>query len=232
MPWFRTDLHNHCACDRHDALGYSACDLLEAYHRAGVHAVAITPHRDVFQDARAQETAARLGMLLIPGVEKLISGREIVLLNVRPRDVPARMAWEDLLALRRELGPSLLVLAPHPFYPRANCAGPDLDAHATCIDAVEWCHFYGFGFNPNHRAAAWAAAHQKPVLATSDAHHLLQAGRNIQEVEASALDIPSLFAAIRAGRLRRQARPYTVADALRFAFQVAAPNALRKWRRG
>lgn len=231
MPWFRADLHNHCACDRHDALDYSAQDLLHTAHRLGIHVLAITPHRDIFHDPSADETARRLGIILIHGVEKLISGREIVLLNLPPDCLPPRMTWDDLRALRRQLGPSLLTIAPHPFYPRHNCAGPDLDTHADCIDAVEWCHFYGLGFNPNHAAAAWAARHQKPLLATSDSHHLLQLGRNIQEFEAESPSIPDLFAAIRAGRLRMKVRPYTPADFLTFTTRVAFPNTLRALRR-
>jgi predicted metal-dependent phosphoesterase TrpH len=231
MPWFRVDLHNHCSCDRFDALDYSAADLIRTAHRRGIHALAITPHRDVFHDPEAETLARSLGMLLIPGVEKLISGREVVLLNVRPNDVPRRMDWADLRRLRASRGESLLVLAPHPFYPRPNCVGPDLTMHADCIDAVEWCHFYGFGFNPNRTAATWASQNNKPLIATSDAHHLLQAGRNIQEVDAPELTIPALFAAIRASRVRRQVRPYSATDLFHFATQIALPHAFRKLRR-
>jgi predicted metal-dependent phosphoesterase TrpH len=231
MPWFRADLHNHCSCDRYDVLDYSAADLIRTAHRRGIHVLAITPHRDVFHDPEAGALARSLGMVLVSGVEKLVAGREIVLLNVRPEDVPARLDWAGLRRLRATLGESLLVLAPHPFYPRANCAGSVLEAHPDCVDAVEWCHFYGFGFNPNRAAAAWASRHHKPLIATSDAHHLLQAGRNIQEVDAPEPSIPALFAAIRAGRVRMQVRPYSAADLFRYAARVALPQAVRRLRR-
>jgi predicted metal-dependent phosphoesterase TrpH len=231
MPWYRADLHNHCDCDRQDALGYSAGELIEAYHRAGVRIVAITPHRDIFHDEHAADMAARLGMLLIPGVETLVSGREVVVLNLRPGDLPHHATWADLRELRQKRGPSILVFAPHPFYPRASCVGPDLEIQTDCFDAVEWCHLYGFGFNPNRPAAAWAKRHHKPLLANSDAHHLDQVARNTLEIETGTLDIPSVFHAIRAGRVRNLTRPYTVGDVFHFALRVELPNTLRKLAR-
>lgn len=227
MPRYRIDFHNHCQGDPVDALGYTALELIDAFHRAGVHAVAITPHGRVFQDPAAEAHARTRGMLLISGVEKMVSGRELVLLNVTPEDIPRRMDWDALRALRTRRGPDVFVLAPHPWYPRVTCAGPEMDAHADCIDGVEWCHLFGLGFDPNRRAAAWAEAHHKPFLTTSDAHALHGVARNTTEVEADALTPRALFDALRARRLRASARPYSVADCAAFGFRVVLPNQVR-----
>jgi predicted metal-dependent phosphoesterase TrpH len=137
------------------------------------------------------------------------------------------MTWEDLRALRARLGPDLFVLAPHPWYPRDTCAGPDMDANADCIDAVEWCHLHGLGFDPNRRAASWAADHHKPFITTSDAHSLYGIARNTTEVEADELTPRALFDALRAGRVRAAAKPYSLLDCAAFGFRVFLPNLVR-----
>jgi predicted metal-dependent phosphoesterase TrpH len=231
MPWFRTDLHNHCQGDPQDDLDYSAGDLLKAYHSAGVHVVAITPHRRVFEDHHAMDLARSLGMLLIPGVEKMVSGCEVVILNVTPAEIAPHMDWQDLRSLRADRGGDLLVLAPHPFYPRTTCVGEKLEAHIDCFDAIEWCHLYGWGINPNRRAAAVAHKHGRALLANSDAHHLSQVARNRTEVWADDLSVHAIFSAIRANAVRHEARPYTLSDAWHFGTRVALPDVRRKMSR-
>jgi predicted metal-dependent phosphoesterase TrpH len=215
MPVYRVELHNHCDCDTQDTLDYSARQLIDASVQHGVQVLAITPHREVFHDPEALAYAQSLGILLIPGVEKMIEGREIVLLNVRPEEVPPKMDREDLARLRNQKGESLFVFAPHPFYPRRTCIGPVLDRFTKLLDAVEWCHLYHTLYNPNLPAARWAETNGKKVIATSDTHHLDGFARNTAEVEAEALDPTALFQAIRAGKIRNRFQPYRTVELLR-----------------
>lgn len=219
MPAFRVELHNHCDCDTQDSLDYSARDLVNACVRHGVDVLAITPHREVFHDPETVAYARSRGILLIPGVEKMVEGRELVLLNVLPDEIPHRMARADLERLRQQKGDNLLVLAPHPFYPRQTCVGPVLDRFAHCIDVIEWCHLYLKIYNPNQPASLWAAEHGKPVIVTSDTHNLDHFARNRAEVEADTLETESLFRAIRLGKIRNQHRPLNTPELVRFIFQ-------------
>ncbi len=231
MPLYRIELHNHCDCDSHDALDYSARQLIDAAVQHGVHVLAITPHRDVFHDPDAAAYAQSLGVLLIPGVEKMIEGREIVLLNVRPEDIPPKMDSEDLARLRNQKGESLFVFAPHPFYPRRTCIGPVMDRFTELLDAVEWCHLYHNLYNPNLPAARWAEANGKAVIATSDTHHLDGFARNAAEVEAEALEPAALFRAIRGGKIRNRFRPYGTAELLHHVFIGMGWLEWKKFRR-
>ncbi|MDX6765899.1 MAG: PHP-associated domain-containing protein [Candidatus Methylacidiphilales bacterium] len=231
MPTYRVELHNHCDCDPQDALDYSARDLVDACVARGVQVLAITPHREVFHDPDAVNYARSRGVLLLPGVEKMIEGREIVLINVAPGDIPHLMAREDLEALRLAKGGDLLVLAPHPFYPRDSCVGPVLDRFARLIDVIEWCHLYLGFYNPNRRAAEWAEKNHKPLIATSDTHALALFGRNTAVVEAETLEARAVFQAIRAGKITNTHRPYGLLELATFVVVGFLHHEMRKWAR-
>lgn len=228
MPVFRTDFHNHCSCDPVDHLHYSAEDLVDQACASGIQALAITPHGQVFSDPRAVEYAAGKGVLLIPGVEKMIEGREVVILNVAPDDIPRSLDFSDLKKLRQKLGDSILVIAPHPFYPRPTCVGPVLTKNKDLFDAVEHAHLYGFGWNPNRQAVRWAKSFGKAVLANTDCHDLSMVGRNWSEVEAEELSAESIFAAIRTLKVTYVSRPPSFWEFTQFAVRVAAYQDARR----
>jgi predicted metal-dependent phosphoesterase TrpH len=205
MAIYRVDFHNHCKGDPVDILGYTARQLVDRAAECGLHAVAITPHGRVFDDPDAVAYAAGRGILLIPGIEKMIDGREVVLLNVAPDEVPTHFTWDDMQALRARRGAGLLVMAPHPFYPMGGCLREKLVEHETLFDAVEHAHFHGLGWNPNGEAVRFARERGKALLANTDCHVLWMMGRSWTEVEAGELTAESVFAAIRAGRCREHA---------------------------
>jgi predicted metal-dependent phosphoesterase TrpH len=200
MPVILADLHNHCDPDPQDVLTYNAFDLVDAAAEAGVSALAITPHRTVHHHPEAVGYARSRGILLINGGELMVDGRELVVLNLEPGELDSECSIGDLRKLRNRRGNDLLVIAPHPFYPRLTCAGDRLDDWIDVIDAVEWAHFHAPLWNPNIRAVRWAASRHKPVVANSDAHTLRMLGRNSTRLKVDRLDIPSVFAAIRNGQ--------------------------------
>lgn len=222
MPRFRVDFHHHCATDPKDVIGYSARALVDAARAHGIDAIALTPHLEPFWDPDAVRHAAATGILLIPGVEAEVEGREVLILNIRPGEVPDPCSFDDLRRLRAALGDRALVIAPHPYYPLPASLGRRLEQHADCFDAVEVAHLHGFGVNPNARAIAWARARGKPLVANSDTHDLAFLGRNYTEVDAERLDAESLFAAIRAGRAIPHTAPIPFFALLRFIFGVIA----------
>lgn len=220
MPVYRVDLHHHVDSDPEDVIGYSAVELAEAARGHGLDAIAITPHDGLFDDPCAVDRAARIGVLLIPGIEKKIGGREVLILNVGPGEVPSGFSFEGLRGLRAAAGDRILTIAPHPFYPLRTSLGRGLDGVADCIDAVEVAHLHGFGIDPNARAERWANARGKPLVANSDTHDLGMLGRNFTEVEADRLEAVSLFRAIRAGRCKARTAPISFLGLMRFAFGV------------
>lgn len=212
MPTYRVDFHGHCQGDPVDDLEHTIHEHIDHARACGLDAIALTWHGRIFSDASAVAYARERGLLLIPGMEADLNGRQHTLvLNVQPDEVPARATLEDLRRLRRN--PEQFVLAPHPFYPHWSCLGSVLDEHPDCFDGVEWCHYHfawiPAAISPNERARRWAEKHGKPLIACSDAHNLSGLGKFYSEVDAEELSAPSLFAALRAGRVRFTPEPMT-----------------------
>ncbi len=204
MPNYRVDLHNHCQGDPIDPLHHSIFEHIDVAKKMGLDAIAMTWHRQVCEDEKAEAYARERGLLMIRGMETEIENKHLVVLGVRAGDLPGETTWDEIRALRARK-PGVLVFAPHPFYPHPACLNHRIDGHADCIDAVEWCalHFQWLPnrVSPNMRAARWAHRHGKPLLACSDAHSPSAIGRNPSTVEADALTEEAILAAVRAGRI-------------------------------
>src|SRR6185295_8568427 len=117
--------------------------------------------------------AAARQVVLIPGVERTIEGRHVLLINFSTRAQAVR-SFDDAAALKQaEPG---LVIAPHPFFPIGSCLGRRMDRHAELFDAVEINAMYVAEADFNRRARRWAARHGKPLVGNGDVHRLGQLG--------------------------------------------------------
>jgi predicted metal-dependent phosphoesterase TrpH len=236
MPLFRVELHSHCHGDPVDThLGHTLFQHIDRAKEAGLDAIAVTWHRSVVDNAKAAAYARKRGILLIPGMEADMENQHhLVILNLKPGDLPAAPTWAQLRSLRARK-PDVLVMAPHPFYPHPTCLGRVMDRHVDCIDAVEWCKLHVNWLpgrvNPNLRAARWAHRHGKPLIACSDAHTLRDIGANVSTVEADDLTIPSLLAGIRAGRVTFHRRSLNLGPLIFFTGKAMAsqPRHLGRW---
>lgn len=179
---------------------HTAQDVIDRAATLGFGALAITLHDSQFEDPAACAYARERGVTLIPGNERTIEGRHVLLLNFPAADVDRVETFDDLRQLREQAGG--LVIAPHPFFPGASCLRGRLDPYADLIDAVEWSYFWTRAINFNARGAAWARRHGKPVVGNSDLHNLRQLGRTYSLVDAPVDADPSaICAAIREGRV-------------------------------
>src|SRR6185436_18559128 len=169
----------------------------------GFNALAITLHDRVLADPRLNAYAQDRGIVLVPGVERTVEERHVLLLNF-PVGTDQVRTFRDLSALRsRGNG---IVIAAHPFFPNGNSLRSRLDRHADLFDAVEWSYFWTRGLNFNAKAARFAAQHGKPLVANSDLHDLRQLGRTYTLVSADRHP-DSICAAIREGRVSIQTSP-------------------------
>jgi predicted metal-dependent phosphoesterase TrpH len=204
VPSYRVELHSHCQGDPIDALAHTIFEHIDQAKKVGLDAIAVTWHRRICDNPEAADYARERGVLLIGGMEAEVDHKHLVVLNLVDGDISPTPTWDDVRALRTRK-PEVLVIAPHPFYPHPTCLGRTMNAHVDCIDAVEWCNLHvkwlPNGVNPNLRAARWAHAYAKPMVACSDAHTLESIGRNASTVEADALTPEALFTGIRAGRV-------------------------------
>jgi len=207
----KVELHSHSADDPVDRIRYTTRDLIDHASAQGFDALAVTLH-DRQLDLRPHETyAAERGITLIPGVERTIEGRHVLLLNFAQGTDEVR-TFDDLRALRRRQ-PGLVV-APHPFFPATSCLWGKLERHADLFDAAERNAMFMRGVDFNRRAERWAARHGKPMVGNGDVHSLEQMGTTFSLVDAER-DPWAICEAIAAGRVQVVSRPLTGVDAAR-----------------
>ena len=203
--WIKADFHLHTAEDAHDAVNYTALELLDHAHALGFGALAITLHERVLDDQRVFQRARELGLLLIPSAELRVEGADVVALNLSAEEAASVSTFEDLRRLRAVRGASLLVFAPHPFYRIGGSIGARIHEEIDCFDAIEYCHFHVPFLNPNAPAVRLAQETGKPLLATSDSHRRVFFGEHysLLGVDGETPTIENVFAAVRAGRIQR-----------------------------
>jgi predicted metal-dependent phosphoesterase TrpH len=200
----RVDLHTHTADDPVDPIPHTTRELIDRAAALGYDALAITLHDRQLDLAVHAPYAAERGLVLIPGIERTIEGRHVLLLNF-PRAAEDVRSFADLARLRRRARG--LVVAPHPFFPARSCLRGALTRHADLFDAVEWNAMFTRAVNFNRRAERWAAAHGKPLVGNGDVHRLRQLGTTWSVVDAPERRADAICAAIAAGRVRVESRP-------------------------
>src|SRR5207248_2870406 len=110
----KIDLHTHTSDDPADRIPYTTWDLIDRAAELGYGALAVTLHDHQLETLAFRDYAAERGIVLIPGIERTIEGRHVLLLNYS-RATESVHSFADLARLRRrEQG---LVIAPHPFFP-------------------------------------------------------------------------------------------------------------------
>ena len=220
----KVELHAHTGDDPIDSIPYTTRELIDRASSLGYDALAITLHERQLDLSGWQAYADERDLVLIPGVERTIEGRHVLLLNFsrRAEDVGT---FDDLARLKaRERG---LVVAPHPFFPATSCLWGRLDRHADLFDAVERNAMYTRGLDFNRRAERWAARHGKPVVGNGDVHRLEQLDSTYSLVDAER-DPGAICEAIAAGRVRVESRPLTWSAAARLMTSLFLKD-LRLW---
>lgn len=200
----KVDLHLHTSEDPSDWIRHSAADLIDRAAEVGYGALAITLHDAQLEDARLHAYARERGVTLVPGVERTVRGRHVLLLNFPAREAMAVSSFDDIARIKRRGGG--LVIAPHPFFPGRSCLQHALDVHADLFDAVEWSYFWTRAVDFNSRAARWAAGRALPVVGNSDMHDIRQLGRTFTLVDAPP-DADAICDAVRRGRVDMRTEP-------------------------
>jgi predicted metal-dependent phosphoesterase TrpH len=208
----KVDFHLHTGDDPVDTIPHSTVTLIDRAAALGFDALAITLHERQFGDPRTRDYARERGITLIPGVERTIEGRHVLLLNFPASAAESARTFDDVARIKGTHAG--LVIAPHPYFPARACLRGALEAHADLFDAVEWSYFWTHGINFNARAARWARAHGKPVVGNSDLHVLRQLGRtySLVDIQRAPPDAAAICDAIRAGRVTLQTEAVPVVE--------------------
>lgn len=214
----KVDLHLHTSDDPVDRIAHTALDLIERAAELGFDALAITLHHSQWSDPCVWSHARERGITLIPGTERTIQGRHVLLLNFAAAAAESVRTLDELARLKTRTGG--LVIAPHPYFPSPACLRGQLGAHPDLFDAVEWSYFWTRGINFNARAERWARAHGKPVVGNSDTHHLRQLGRTYSLIDAPP-DPAAICDAIRQGKVTLRTTPVPVPELVDVFARVA-----------
>jgi predicted metal-dependent phosphoesterase TrpH len=215
----KVELHAHTADDPIDRIPHTALELIDRATALGYGALAITLHERQFDVAPLVPYAAERRLVLIPGIERSVQGKHVLLINF-PAGADHVQSFDDIARLRREW-PAGLVLAPHPFFPARVCLRGLLDRFVDLFDAVEFNAMFTRTLNFNRRAVRWAARHGKAVVGNGDIHRLHQLGTTFSLVDADSHP-DAICDAIRAGRVRVESCPLTWPTAIRTFTELAA----------
>lgn len=219
----KVELHTHTADDPVDRIPHTTLELIDRALVLGYDALAVTLHDRQLDLRRFRPYAADRGLVLIPGVERTIEGRHVLLLNFQQGTDEVR-TFADLARLKsRQPGLPGLIVAPHPFFPTSVCLGADLERHADLFDAVERNAMFTRTIDFNRRGESWAARHGKPVVGNCDVHRLWQLGTTYSLVDAPP-DADSICNAIAAGRVRVESQPLAWTHVARVAAVMAFGN--------
>ena len=205
----KVELHTHTADDPVDRIPHTTVELIDRAVALGYDALAVTLHEHQLDLRRFASYAADCGLVLIPGVERTIEGRHVLLLNFKRGTEDVR-TFSDLARLKSSQ--KALVIAPHPFFPGSVCLGEDLERHANLFDAVERNAMFTRGVDFNRRAERWAARHGKPMVGNCDVHRLRQLGTTYSLVDAPR-NADAICEAIAEGRVRVESRPLAWTEA-------------------
>ena len=220
----KVELHSHTADDPVDAIPYTTFELIDHAAALGYDALAITLHEHQLDLRRFLPYAAERGIVLIPGVERTVEGRHVLLLNYQSGAEEVR-SFADLAALKQRA--SGLVIAPHPFFPTSSCLRGDLERHVDLFDAVERNAMFIRGVDFNRAAERFAARHGKPVVGNCDVHRLAQLGTTYSLVDAER-DPDAICDAIAAGRVCVESRPISWIHAARLMSALLFAPSLEK----
>ena len=194
----KADFHIHTSEDPIDThIKYSARQLIDRCSRLGFEVLSITNHHSIYFNKDIEKYAKDKGILLIAGMEAIVDGKEVLIINPPKGFDKDKIKFSDLKKIKKES----VIIAPHPFYPRKNCLKNDLIKHIKLFDGVEFSHFYYGLFSFNNRAKKVARKFKKSLIGTSDSHRFMQLNHTYTLLDCEK-NVKSVLNAIRSGKTR------------------------------
>ena len=171
MRKLKINFHLHTGQDPIDAIKHSEHQLIDEAARLGYDVLSFTCHNALIFSDDLKEYAEKKGILLIPGIEKSIHKKHVLIINAKV-EAQKIQNFEDLREYRKK-HPECLTIAAHPYYPGPISLQKNLEKHIDLFDAVEYSWYHSKRLNgPNKKAVKMAEKHEKPVLGTADNHIL------------------------------------------------------------
>ncbi|MFA5142132.1 MAG: PHP-associated domain-containing protein [Candidatus Woesearchaeota archaeon] len=240
----KADLHIHTREDPCDYVPYSARDMLKLKAKLGFNVLAITNHNSIYFNKELKDYAKKLGILLIPGMEALIQGKEVLVLNADQSKIVAyqpyngifkrkyRSLFADLGILDKLRKENMVIGAPHPFFMKPSCLGNLVKDNIQNFDFIEHSHFYTSWVDRNEQAIQIANRFNKPLIASTDAHKRFQLKLNNYTMIDSELKKDDVLEAIRKNKVRIVTEPitnYNFARILAGVLSSRLPNSIQNY---
>ena len=199
MRKLKINFHLHTGQDPIDAVKHSEYQLIDEAARLGYEVLSITCHNALIFSDDLKEYAHKKGILLIPGIEKSIHRKHVLIINATI-EAQKIQNFEDLREYRKK-HPGCLTIAAHPYYPGPISLQENLEKNIDLFDAVEYSWYHSKRFNgPNKKAVKMAEKHGKPVLGTADNHILKYVNHTYSLIE-SEKNTEAIFKAIKANKI-------------------------------
>jgi predicted metal-dependent phosphoesterase TrpH len=198
-------LHVHTRDDPKDHLSYTLYDVLDRCAEEGFEVVALTCHGKVIIQEEYQRYAEQKRILLLSGIEALVEGKDVLLINVGP-DAEQVTTFEDL-AVYKQQHPDMLVIAAHPYLLFWRSLRGKIIQYADLFDAYEFHWFYSPHVNFNKKTIRLAHQFNKPLVGTSDVHTLEHMFTTYSTIDAPEKSISAVLAAIRSGHIQYTTTP-------------------------
>ena len=214
----KVNLHTHTSEDplHGSEIKYGAREAIDEAVRLGFGALALTLHDKCGTTPELIEYARAKGVLLIPGIEKTIERRHVLILSPDPSAERVE-TFADLTKYRAS-HPESFIIAPHPYFYGWFSLKEKFDRHHELFDAVEQSWFYTPLLNRNRRGERASKQYQLPFIATSDIHMLKYLNNSYALVEADEKSVPAIFSGLRARRFKNVSKPALFLDDMVIGF--------------
>lgn len=213
----KADLHCHVKGDPHDNIPYTAEQLIEHAAKLNYNILAITCHDKIIFSDKLKQYAASKNILLIPGAEKTLQGKHVLLYNITQEELAHLKTFDDIRILKKKKH-DLLVIAPHPFFLIGSCLGKLLEKNIDVFDAIEYAHYHTYGINLNKKAIQIAKKYNKPLVGLSDCHRLFQFGTTYSLIDAKPNE--DIIARIKSGNVKYVSPPLPLTLFLRITVWI------------
>jgi len=215
----KCDFHLHTGSDPCDRIAYSEQEMIDLAGEKGYDVLSITNHGVVTFSEELLDYAGKRGILLIPGMELEVEEKHVLLINAGFEHQSIRN-FQDLREAKEE---GLLMIAPHPFFPKPFCLNGRFMQNRELFDAVEFSHFYHPLINYNRRAVRICRTYKIPLVGSSDTHILRQFDSTFTLIEAEKT-ASSVVEAVRAGRTEVVTKPLSLWRMFRIWYHFKRPH--------
>lgn len=204
----KADLHLHVKGDPVDlSVEHTAEQLIGRAADLHFDVLSITCHDKVIYSTDLADYAEERGIHLIPGAEKTLNGKHVLIYNITNEDLKKINSFEDLVELKKKK--NVLVIAPHPYFPAPFSLGAKLEKHIQLFDAIEQSHYHTWFLDFNKKAVDIAKKYNKPIIGGSDTHTLIQFATTYSHIK-SAKTTNDIIIAIKKGNLTHVSPPLSI----------------------